>query len=424
MIRLFRYDNISEFDEKKEILNDLSNNLVYINDIKLFYFTYKIENLKLFYNITDEMINNSGEIKTAIIFSRCDLLKSLKIDGIPQDLSSKEQTPYVFTSTTMNDISTELFKLMSSEKYQFQIPLEKKSFEVELEFKDNLDKNSTIALFSYLLYSGLNKISGEFNTPLNSFTFFYNVGYLKQLDLSEFYPKNILNMNSMFFGCDSITSLDLSSFDTSKVIDMQQMFMVCSGLKSLNLNNFNTSNVINMSAMFNACSGLTSLDLSNFNTSNVTSMMQMFYECSGLTSLDVSSFDTSKVSDMSNMFTNCYDLTSLDLSSFNTSKVTNMYGMFDNCMKLTSLDLSNFDTSNVSNMSSMFDYCTNLTSLDLSNFNTSKVTDMTRMFSGCNSLTHIKCKQTFKDWCITNKTKIELPNTMRDGGGGTWDIVQ
>ena len=64
-----------------------------------------------------------------------------------------------------------------------------------------------------------------------------------------------------------------------------------------------------------------------------------------------------------------------------------------------------------------------LKTLDLSNFDLSKATNYYGIFLRCNSLTHIKCKQAFKDWCITNQDTIKLPNKMREGGSGTWEIV-
>ena len=45
------------------------------------------------------------------------------------------------------------------------------------------------------------------------------------------------------------------------------------------------------------------------------------------------------------------------------------------------------------------------------------------MFNGCTNLNHIKCKQAFKDWCINNASSISLPDTMKEGGTGTWEIV-
>lgn len=97
--------------------------------------------------------------------------------------------------------------------------------------------------------------------------------------------------------------------------------------------------------------------------------------------------------------------------------------MFGDCTKLTSLDVNNFNTSNVTDMSMMFLRCYGLTSLDLSNFDASNVTNMGAMFSDCTGLTKITCKQSFKEWCWTNQTAINLPDAMREGGSGTWVIV-
>ena len=97
--------------------------------------------------------------------------------------------------------------------------------------------------------------------------------------------------------------------------------------------------------------------------------------------------------------------------------------MFTNCYVLGSIDLSNFDTSNCTSFNSMFYNCYSLGSIDLSNFDTSKCTNFYGMFYNCNSLNHIKCKQAFKDWCITNQDTIKLPTAMREGGSGTWEIV-
>ena len=181
----------------------------------------------------------------------------------------------------------------------------------------------------------------------------------------------------------------------------------------------------NIYGIFLSNVSLTSIpkDMLSVLSKDCTNMTGMFYYCSGLTSLDLSSFDTSMVTSMDYMFNQCSGLTSLDLSKFDTSMVTNMSYMFSYCSGLTSLDLSNFDTSKVTNMSSMFFNCGKLTSLDLSSFDTTNVTTMSYMFNNCIKLTHIKCKQSFKDWCWTNQNAIKLPTEMRDGGGGTWDIV-
>lgn len=107
-----------------------------------------------------------------------------------------------------------------------------------------------------------------------------------------------------------------------------------------------------------------------------------------------------------------------------TSKIESMNGMFNLCGSLVSIDLSSFDTSKCTSFSSMFEYCWSLASLDLSNFNMSNSTSFSDMFNLCLELTHIKCKQAFKDWCITNQDAISLPTAMREGGTGTWEIVE
>ena len=174
---------------------------------------------------------------------------------------------------------------------------------------------------------------------------------------------------------------------------------------------------------------ITSFDFSKYDTSKVTNMSDMFNYCSRLTSLDLSKFDTSNVTDMGYMFYHCSSLTSLDLSNFNTANVTSMSNMFFGCGSLVELDLSKFDTSNVTDMGYMFNGCDSLVELDLSNFNTANVTSMYGMFSKYAPLSKIKCKQAFKDWCITNKDTIILPETMVNGtigavgSGSNWEIV-
>lgn len=185
----------------------------------------------------------------------------------------------------------------------------------------------------------------------------------------------------------------------------------------------NTYNVTNAQYMFDGCSGLTELELSSFCTSNITNMFQMFNNCINLASLNLNSFNTSKVTNIGYMFANCRSLTYLNVNNFDTSNVNNTFYMFSGCRSLTSLDLNNFNMSKVTNMNGMFNGCNSLTSLYVSNWDTSNVTTMTNMFNGCGSLTHIKCKQAFKDWCITNQDTIGLPDSMREGGGGTWEIV-
>ena len=199
-----------------------------------------------------------------------------------------------------------------------------------------------------------------------------------------------------------------------------------SNMTSINLTEIDTSELVDMGNMFEGCAKLTELDLSSFDTSAVTNMRWMFSSCSGLTSLNVSNFNTSACTNMSEMFRNCSGLTELNVSNFDTSACKNLSGMFKDCSGLSELDLSSFDTSVCTDMSDMFEYCFGLTSLNISNFDTSAVTNMYNiygMFRGCGKLNSITCKQAFKDLCISKQDEINLPDAMREGGSGTWIIV-
>ena len=160
------------------------------------------------------------------------------------------------------------------------------------------------------------------------------------------------------------------------------------------------------------------------NCPSVTSFSYLFYNAYYMKALTFAKgIDTSKIKSFNNMFDSCSSLGSLDLSSFNTANAETMDYMFGNCSSLVSLDVSSFDTSKCTSFTGMFTDCYVLGSLDLSNFDTSKCTNFYGMFYRCNRLNHIKCKQSFKDWCITNQDTIKLPTAMREGGSGTWEII-
>lgn len=97
--------------------------------------------------------------------------------------------------------------------------------------------------------------------------------------------------------------------------------------------------------------------------------------------------------------------------------------MFDMSTNITSIKFNNTKSMKLVGIINMFYGCSSLVSLDLSNWDTSSLTNAEFLFYGCNKLTHIKCKQTFKDWCITKQNTIRLPTAMREGGSGTWEII-
>lgn len=165
------------------------------------------------------------------------------------------------------------------------------------------------------------------------------------------------------------------------------------------------------------------INLDDYDTTHITDMDFMFCNCLNVKELNVNNFNTSNVVGASFLFSNCINLSSLCLVRWDTSKMKYMNFMFYNCRKIKVLDLSSFDTSNVRNMCYMFGGCNDLVSLDLSNFDISNVIYINDMFYNCESLTYITCKQSFKDFCIQNQDNIVLPESMRDGGNGIWDII-
>ena len=154
----------------------------------------------------------------------------------------------------------------------------------------------------------------------------------------------------------------------------------------------------------------------------ITNLTQSFYSAWQVTSVDLSNLDLTGISTNS-MFEESSGITSIKFNNTKRMKLVGLRGMFQGCSSLTSLDLSSFDTSKITNADYLFDNCSSLVSLDLSNFDMSKATSYVYMLNNCKKLTHIKCKQAFKDWCITNQDTIRLPTAMREGGSGTWEII-
>ena len=237
--------------------------------------------------------------------------------------------------------------------------------------------------------------TGNFNLKINGNQI---IPITPDADGKWFYDtdEKITSLSEFLYNQLSVTSVDLSSLDLTG---------------------------ISTNSMFEGTSYITSIKFNNTKSMKLVDVGSMFYGCWSLVSLDLSNFDTSKLKNADYLFNGCSGLVSLDLGSFDTSNFTSAFGMFYACSGLVSLDLSNFDTSNLTDAAYMFYSCSKLVSLDLSNFDMSKVTSYNNMFYNCNNLTHIKCKQAFKDWCITNQDTIKLPNKMREGGSGTWEIV-
>lgn len=138
--------------------------------------------------------------------------------------------------------------------------------------------------------------------------------------------------------------------------------------------------------------------------------------------VDLSNYDTSNIVDMNLMFANL-SLSEINLKCFNTSHTINMSCMFANCDKIVELDLSSFDTRRVDEIIYMFAGCSSLVRLDLSNFDASNFKSYAHIFYLSTNINYIKCRKEFKEWCIKHQDEIDLPESMREGGNGVWDII-
>ena len=162
--------------------------------------------------------------------------------------------------------------------------------------------------------------------------------------------------------------------------------------------------------------------LNNISSFKYGFYFDLFCNTEDIILIDLSEYDTSNIIDMSVMFAAC-PIHHIKLNNFNTNNVISMHGMFCGCSELEKLDLSSFDTHNVTNISSMFLGCSSLTELDLSSFDVSNVGVTHGVFYGCWSLRKIKCKRSFKEWCVAHQSEINLPCSMREGGHGIWEII-
>lgn len=108
------------------------------------------------------------------------------------------------------------------------------------------------------------------------------------IDFSNFYTNNVVDMSYMFYNADNTVKLDLSGFDTSKVETMEAMFSNMYALKYLDVSSFSTERLTNMDGMFNCCVSLVKLDLTSFDTGNILKMAGTFNNCKQLEEILVS----------------------------------------------------------------------------------------------------------------------------------------
>lgn len=175
-----------------------------------------------------------------------------------------------------------------------------------------------------------------------------------------------------------------------------------------------------MYSSFFGCTSLKSVNTKDWVTSEVTDMQYTFANCKSLVTIDVSSFDTSSVTNMTYMFNGCESLESITgIKGWNVEGVTSFNQMFAGCKALKSLDLSGWEIARNASVTGMFEECSSLERLYLDKFTFGE----TNMFRACSNLKYIRCTVAFRDYCWINASSISLPDAMKDGGDGVWELI-
>ena len=265
-------------------------------------------------------------------------------------------------------------------------------------FENSKRKNNYIKVQNELKYNNEKEIMNNCEIDINGykinkFTYFVRFHSPGEYKINYKFKSILQRIDFMFAECIKLKQIDLSNFYSKEVTNMSCMFRQCISLDAYILN-IDTQNVIDMSGMFYGCESITKLDLSNFNTQNVENMSLLFCGCKSLENINLSRFNTQNVKDMYCMFSGCANLKYLDLVNFYTQNVINMNRMFSECASLQKLNLSNFYTNKVQYMNSMFNGCSSLSKLDISNFSVESIINFDDMFRGCFSLRieNINCK--------------------------------
>ena len=93
---------------------------------------------------------------------------------------------------------------------------------------------------------------------------FYNCNSLKSIDLTNFNPQNIINVNYTFSGCNSLIYLNISQFDAESLKHISSMFSNCNSLIILDLANLNANSISSFLSVFDNCESLRYIDLYNY----------------------------------------------------------------------------------------------------------------------------------------------------------------
>lgn len=243
-----------------------------------------------------------------------------------------------------------------------------------------------------------------------------NGDYICAVDLNE----DLTNCINMFVNPRAVSKINKFP-NTSKVTNMEGMFSYCKSLEHIDLSQLDFSKTESLKNFLYNCSSLKEIDLTPLNTAtNCTNFINLLSYCYSLEEVDLTYLNNPNINSLSGWFSNNTSLQKVILPIKITEEMS-LYNTFYECSSLTTIN--NLDKiKKITNLSNTFYNCTALTSLNLSGWDTSNVTNMNSMFRGCNSLNFIRCKQAFKNWCITNQDNIYLPTQMKEGTG-IWDII-
>jgi len=197
--------------------------------------------------------------------------------------------------------------------------------------------------------------------------------------------KNSQKLFAGFTGLNEIVGLE--KINTKNVVEFTSAFENCKKLKELDISSFDLKYVINLRGVFKGCASLTSVILpENIGISatggNIYILQGLFEECKALTSVDVSML-LNKPANISNIFKDCI---ALEKVTFGEMQVTAAANAFYNCGKLKTIDLHNVDFSACDTMLQMFQGCASLT-LDCSEWDTTKCEDITNFNNGAPGVT-------------------------------------
>ncbi len=193
----------------------------------------------------------------------------------------------------------------------------------------------------------------------------------------------------MFQNMSTVQNIVFDNIDTGAVRTMQRFFEGCSALKDLDLSLFDTKNVLDFGGFLRYCKAITTKDAEHaaacIDTSKARDIGGFFTDCTGITgALDLSAMSCAKTETMASFLSGCTNITSVDLTGFTKApSIYNASNMFSTCKSLKTIYTSgNFNLTGLpttspatgtSINSSIFDGCTSLVGGNGTKFTTSQV---------------------------------------------------